>query len=258
MKARDIIKVLESVAPPAIQESWDNSGLSVGDTGTDVKSAILALDCTEDVIDEAVETGANMIITHHPLIFRGVKQITPETNTGRMLIKAIKEDLVIYSLHTNMDKVISGVSGKMAQKLGLEDISFLKADPSGDTGTGLVGNLPHPMSYSELVAKVKREFSVKCIKSSAVPVETVSRVALCGGSGSSFADDALNTGAQVYITGDISYHLFFTEKGFTIMDIGHYESETGVLEVIKDILLKKMPTFAVRIAAKNNNPIHYF
>lgn len=258
MKARDIIKVLESVAPPAIQESWDNSGLSVGDTGKDVKSAILALDCTEDLIDEAVETGANMIITHHPLIFRGVKQITPETNTGRMLIKAIKEDLVIYSLHTNMDKVISGVSGKMAQKLGLEDISFLKADPSGDTGTGLVGNLPHPMSYSELVAKVKREFSVKCIKSSAVPVETVSRVALCGGSGSSFADDALNSGAQVYITGDISYHLFFTEKGFTIMDIGHYESETGVLEVIKDILLKKMPTFAVRIAAKNNNPIHYF
>lgn len=258
MKAGDIIKVLESVAPPAIQESWDNSGLSVGDIEMFVKSAILALDCTEEVIDEAVATGANMIITHHPLIFRGVKQITPDTNTGRMLIRAIKEDLVIYSLHTNMDKVISGVSGKMAQKLGLENLSFLKPDPSGETGTGLVGNLQQPMSYSELVAKVKREFNVKCIKSSAAPADKVSRIAICGGSGSSFADEALSSGAQVYITGDISYHLFFTEKGFTIMDIGHYESETGVLEVIKDILLKKMPTFAVRIAAKNNNPIHYF
>lgn len=258
MKAGDIIDVLESVAPPAIQESWDNSGLSVGDVATQIKSVILALDCTEEVIDEALESGANMIITHHPLIFRGVKKISPETNTGRMLIRAIKEDIVMYSLHTNMDKVISGVSGKMAQKLGLEDLSFLRPDPSGETGTGLVGNLPKPISYSELVAKVKSAFNVQSIKSSFPPVDNVTRIALCGGSGASFAEDAFNSGAQVYITGDITYHLFFTEKGFSIMDIGHYESEVGVLEVIKDILLKKMPTFAVRIAAKNNNPIHYF
>ncbi|MEA5005498.1 MAG: Nif3-like dinuclear metal center hexameric protein [Rikenellaceae bacterium] len=258
MKAGDIIDVLESVAPPAIQESWDNSGLSVGDVATQIKSVILALDCTEEVIDEALESGANMIITHHPLIFRGVKKISPETNTGRMLIRAIKEDIVMYSLHTNMDKVISGVSGKMAQKLGLEDLSFLRPDPSGETGTGLVGNLPKPISYSELVAKVKSAFNVQSIKSSFPPVDNVTRIALCGGSGASFAEDAFNSGAQVYITGDITYHLFFTEKGFSIMDIGHYESEVGVLEVIKDILLKKMPTFVVRIAAKNNNPIHYF
>ncbi|MPM84729.1 GTP cyclohydrolase 1 type 2 [bioreactor metagenome] len=199
-----------------------------------------------------------MIITHHPLIFRGVKKISPETNTGRMLIRAIKEDIVMYSLHTNMDKVISGVSGKMAQKLGLEDLSFLRPDPSGETGTGLVGNLPKPISYSELVAKVKSAFNVQSIKSSFPPVDNVTRIALCGGSGASFAEDAFNSGAQVYITGDITYHLFFTEKGFSIMDIGHYESEVGVLEVIKDNLLKKMPTFVVRIAAKNNNPIHYF
>ncbi len=258
MKAGDIIEVLESVAPPEIQESWDNSGLSVGDTGMEVKSAILALDCTEDVIYEALETGANMIITHHPLIFRGIKRISPDTGTGRMLMMAVKEDLVIYSLHTNMDKVISGVSGKMAQKLGLENLSFLKPDPSGETGTGLVGTLPQSLKYDELVVKVKNAFNVKCIRSSSVPDERISRIALCGGSGASFAEDAFRSGAQVYITGDISYHHFFTEKGFTIMDIGHYESETGVLDVIKDILLKKMPTFAVRIAAKNNNPIHYF
>jgi len=258
MKAQEIIWILEEFAPPCIQEEWDNSGLAIGNGDHEVTSLVLSLDCTEEVIDEAIACGANMIVTHHPMIFRGVKRISPGTNVGRMIIKAIKNDIVIYSIHTNIDKVISGVSGMMAQRLSLTDLQFLKSDPSGEYGMGLVGNLPHPIGYKSLLEIVKVSFGVEALRSSRPLEREVQRVALCGGSGTSLMDQVSKSGAEVFITGDVSYHYFFTEPGFAIMDIGHYESEVGVLEVIKDILTKKLPTFAVRIAAKNINPIHYF
>jgi dinuclear metal center YbgI/SA1388 family protein len=258
MKAHEIIKILDDFAPSGIQEDWDNSGLSVGNKNVEVNSAILSLDCTEEVVQEAIDCGANMIITHHPLIFKGVKKITNESVLERVIIKAVKNDLIIYSMHTNIDKVMSGVSGKMAQRLGLVDVVFLSKDSSEEYGMGVVGNLPSPMTYIELVIRLKEVFNLNSVRCSKPLNALVKRVALCGGSGTSLIDEARNSGADVFITGDITYHHFFTEDGFGIMDIGHYESETGVLEVIKDILLKKLPTFAVRIAAKNINPIHYF
>ena len=258
MKVKDIVAVIEEFAPLSIQEGWDNSGLCVGSPDDEVTSAIFALDCTEALVDEAVACGADMIITHHPLIFSGLKKISPDDQVGAAVIKAIKNGIAIYAAHTNADKVIAGVSGAMAAKLGLADVRILSEDGEG-TGLGVVGDLTKPLTADEAVALVKEKFGLKMLKASR-PLDTmISRVAMCGGSGSSLIGAARRSGAQLYISGDISYHNFFAPEGFMIMDIGHYESEIEIVNILFSLIMKKFPTFAVRITQNiNSNPIYYF
>ena len=258
MKVKDIIKVIEDFAPLSIQEGWDNSGLCIGSPEDPVTSVLMGLDCTPELVDEAVACGADMIVTHHPLIFSGLKKISPEDKVGETVMKAIKAGISIYAAHTNADKVIAGVSGAMARRLGLEDVTILDEDGDG-TGLGVVGNLPEPMSSQEALAFVKERFGLKVLKSSRPIDGQVCRVALCGGSGGSLIKAARRSGAQLYISGDISYHNFFTEDGFMIMDIGHYESEIEIVDILFSLIKKNFPTFAVRITQNiYSNPIFYF
>ena len=253
MKACELVAPIEEFAPLALQESWDNCGFSVGDPQREVKKALLALDCTEEVLDEALELGCDIIITHHPLIFKGVKSITPSNFSGRIVTRAIKNDICIYAAHTNMDKTADGVSGLMAAKLGLVNVEFLT-----DEALGLVGDLAEPMEWRELAGIVKERFGVTNLRCSKPLEEKISRVAVCGGSGRSFIGDAMSKGAQLYITGDITYHEFYCENGFMVMDIGHYLSEYDVVPLFAEILCKKFPNFAVCISRRNNNPIYYY
>ena len=258
MKVKDIINVIEKFAPLSIQESWDNSGLCVGSPDAQVTSVLLGLDCTEELVDEAIACGADMIITHHPLIFSGLKRITPEDQIGAAVIKAVKAGISIYAAHTSADKVIAGVSGAMAARLGLVNVSILDEDGDG-TGLGVVGDLQHPLSAQEAVALVKERFSLKAMRTSRPLEGHITRVAMCGGSGGSLIKAAMASGAQLYISGDISYHNFFTREGFMIMDIGHYESEIEIVEILFSLLRKNFPTFAVRITQNiYSNPIFYF
>ena len=258
VKVGDIIKVIEDFAPLSLQEGWDNSGLCIGSPDAPVTSVLLGLDCTPELVDEAVECGADMIITHHPLIFSGLKKISPDDMVGAAVIKAIKAGISIYAAHTSADKVIAGVSGAMAARLGLVNVSILDEDGDG-TGLGVVGDLPEPLSAEEAVRVVKERFGLKAMRTSR-PIEgSVSRVAMCGGSGGSLIKAAKSSGAQLYISGDISYHNFFTPEGFMIMDIGHYESEKDIVEILFSLLRKNFPTFAVRITQNiYSNPIFYF
>ena len=258
MKVRDVIKVIEDFAPLGLQEKWDNSGLCIGSPEAEVSSVLLGLDCTEALVDEAIACGADMIITHHPLIFSGLKKISPEDQVGAAVIKAISNGISVYAAHTSADKVIAGVSGAMAAILGLVEVEILDEDGEG-TGLGVVGNLPEPVSAEEAVALVKDRFSLKAMRTSR-PVEgKISRIAMCGGSGGSLIAAAMASGAQLYISGDISYHNFFTKEGFMIMDIGHYESEIEIVDILFSLLRKNFPTFAVRITQNiYSNPIFYF
>ena len=258
MKVKDIIKVVEEFAPLSIQEGWDNSGLCVGSPEDEVTSVLLALDCTPALVDEAIACGADMIVTHHPLIFSGLKKISPDDMIGEAVIKAIRAGISIYAAHTNADKVIEGVSGAMAAKLGLRNVAILDEDGDG-TGLGVVGDLPQPMTSEEALALVKEKFGLKVVKSSAPISAMISRVAMCGGSGGSLIGAARKSGAQLYISGDISYHNFFTPEGFMIMDIGHYESEIEIVDILFSLIKKNFPTFAVHITQNlNSNPIYYF
>ena len=257
-KVRDVVKVIEEFAPLGIQESWDNSGLCIGSPDAPVSSVLLGLDCTPELVEEAVSCGADMIVTHHPLIFSGLKKISPDDQVGEAVIKAIRAGISIYAAHTNADKVLAGVSGAMASRLGLENVTILDEDGEG-TGLGVVGDLPEPLTAAEAAALVKERFGLKAMRSSR-PVEgRISRVAMCGGSGGSLIPAARMSGAQLYISGDISYHNFFTPEGFMIMDIGHYESEIEIVDILFSLLRKNFPTFAVRITQNiYSNPIFYF
>ena len=257
MKVKDITGIIESFAPLSIQESWDNSGLCIGSPEAEVHSVLLGLDCTGELVDEAIACGADMIVTHHPLIFSGLKKISPEDPIGEIVMKAISAGISIYAAHTNSDKVLSGVSGAMAARLGLENVRILDEDGDG-TGLGVVGDLPEPMTSDEIIAFVKERFGLKAMKTSRPLEGRISRIAMCGGSGGSLIGAAMNSGAQLYISGDISYHNFFTRKGFMIMDIGHYESEKEIVEILFSLIRKNFPTFAVSISKKNNNPIYYY
>ena len=258
MKVKDIIKVIEDFAPLSVQEGWDNSGLCIGSPEDEVNGVLIALDCTPDLVDEAIACGADMIVTHHPLIFSGLKKISPDNQVGLAVTKAIRAGISIYAAHTSADKVLAGVSGDMARKLGLVDLEILQKDGEG-VGLGVVGNLPEPMTSEEAVKYVKECFGLKVMKASRHLDGKISRVAMCGGSGGSLIGEARRSGAQLYISGDISYHNFFTEEGFMIMDIGHYESEIGIVEILFALIKKNFPTFAVRITQNlNSNPIYYF
>lgn len=253
MKAAGLILPIELFAPLHGQEHWDNSGFSIGDPDKVVHKALVALDCTEEVIEEAIENKCDIVITHHPLIFQGVKKISPQTFTGRIIEKAIKHDIVIYAAHTNMDKVANGVSGLMADKLELGEREFLTAD-----GFGIAGTLPSALSAVQLARTVKQKFNVEHIRASRPLEGKITRVAVCGGSGRSFIKEAMEKGAQVYITGDITYHEFYCQKDFMVMDVGHYGSEYDIVRLFAKILCENFPTFAVSISKNNNNPIYYY
>ena len=258
MKVKDITSVIESFAPLSIQESWDNSGLCIGSPDAEVNSVLLGLDCTSELVDEAIACGADMIVTHHPLIFSGLKKISPEDMVGEAVIKAIKAGISIYAAHTNADKVIAGVSGAMAAKLALQNVEILSEDGEG-TGLGVVGELPEPMTAQQMVAFVKERFGLQAMRTSKLIDGEIKKVALCGGSGGSLISAAKAAGAQLYLSGDISYHNFFTPEGFMLMDIGHYESEIEIVDILFSLVKKNFPTFAVRITQNmHSNPIYYF
>ena len=257
-KVKDIIKVIEEFAPLSIQEKWDNSGLCIGSPEASVSSVLLALDCTPELVDEAVRIGADMIVTHHPLIFSGLRKISPDDVTGTAVIKAVSAGIAVYAAHTSADKVLAGVSGAMARKLSLKNISVLDSEGDG-VGLGAVGDLETPLSAMDAVLMIKEKFGLDMVRTSRPLDIPISRIAMCGGSGSSLIPQAMASGAQLYLCGDISYHHFFTSPDFMLMDVGHYESEIEIVAILFSLLKKNFPTFAVRITENiYSNPIFYF
>ena len=253
MKAFEVAGIIERFAPLDTAAEWDNTGFCIGSPSTEVKGVLVGFDCTPYLVREAVERGANMIVTHHPLIFRGIKKISPDNFLGEIISLAIKNDIVVYSAHTNADKADGGVNTLMAERLGLRGCSALS-----DDGFGLVGTLPAPMGAAEFVAFVKERFSLKVVRASRLIAKPIEKVAICSGSGASLIGEALASGADAYICGDVSYHLFFTEKDFLLLDIGHFESEIDIVDKLISVLEEKNSTFAVLRTKEDYNPIHYF
>ena len=362
-KIKDIADALEQFAPLPLQEGYDNAGLQIGLTEAEVKGALLCLDVTEEVIDEAITSECNIIISHHPLIFSPIKKITGENYIERCILKAIRNNIAVYSAHTNLDNVIGGVNYKIAEKLGLKNIKILvpKRDCLSklvvfvpvkyadvvrnalfDVGCGSIGNydscsynlvgegtfrageecIPfcgaigklhkeqevrietvfpshiknkmlkaifdvHPYEepvydiYSlnnecpvfgsgviaeteksvteiEFLLKVKEIFGVEKIKHSVLQGKKINKVALCGGAGSSFVNNAIAAGADIFITGESRYHdMFNYEKKILVAVVGHYESEQYTTEIFAEILSRRFPELKIRITEKRTNPIYY-
>lgn len=360
---QDIITILEDHAPVALQEGWDNCGLQVGDRQMEVNEVLCTLDVTLDVVKEAEAKGCNMIVSHHPLIFGGLKSLTGRNDVEKCVVEAIKKNIAIYSAHTNMDNVEQGVSGKMAEKLGLTNrhimspqsgnllklavfvpqlhvtsvrdamfaagaghignydscsfniqgegtfrglddsnpyvgepgklhlekearievvlpeyvqgkvVSALKAAHPYEevaydlyplknkwetVGLGMVGELEEPLAESDFLDLLKKTFGVAVVRHSPLRGKLVKKVAVMGGSGASYLSSAMSTGADFFVTGDAKYHEFFQPEGRIVLaDIGHYESEQYTKDLFKEIITKKIATFAARISETDTNYVKY-
>ncbi len=364
MKIREVIQHLEAFAPPAYQESYDNAGLLTGSASWLCTGIICTLDATEDVVLEAKEKGCNLIVAHHPIIFGGLKKITGRNYVEQTVIAAIKNDIAIYAIHTNLDNVITGVNNKIADNLSLinrrilspkknllmklftfvpkdhaekvrtalfdadggyignySECSFngegsgtfkagtgtnpfvgeigarhtenevkieiifpafrqrglisalMKAHPYEEpafdivplandyleTGSGLIGELESPISGVDMLNLLKTAFNLQVIRHTRLLDNPVKKVALCGGAGFFLLNNAIASGADIYITADVKYHEFFDADGKIVLaDIGHWESEQFTIDLLFDILQTKFPTFAVLKTDIRTNPVYYY
>jgi dinuclear metal center YbgI/SA1388 family protein len=260
MYIKDIIAVLEAVAPPHLQESYDNAGLLVGSPETPLKGVLFCLDSTEAVVEEARRMACNLIVAHHPIVFRGLKRLNGANYVERTVMQAIRHDIAIYAIHTNLDNVHQhGVNSKIAQKLGLQDTRILAPRPdAADIGAGLLGQLPAPVEERAFLLHVKTALQTNCIRHTALRNKTVQRVAVCGGSGSFLLPDALRAGADAFVTADFKYHEFFDAEGrLVIADVGHFESEQFTIELLYELIHEKFPNFALHLTKVPTNPVFY-
>lgn len=364
MKIIDLIKDFEDFAPLGLQESYDNSGLIVGDKNNNISGVLLCIDIIPEVVDEAIQKKCNLIISHHPLIFGGLKKITGSNSQEKSVIKAIKNDIAIYCAHTNIDSVYNGVSRKICEKLQVKDCKVLvpkqnylnklityvpnehadkvrnaifdaggghigdysccsynitgfgsfkggddanpfvgeknkihfekelrievvfpdhlsgvivkkmiEAHPYEEVaydiiklkndydraGLGMYGELAEEVSEINFLDNLKKAFNLKVIKHSPLLNKSVKKVAVCGGSGSSFIPKAIANGADVYVTGDVKYHDYFmAENKILIIDIGHFESEQFTKDIFYDIISKKNTNFATLFSEIVSNPINVY
>ncbi len=258
MHTHELCKTIEQYAPLNLQEKWDNAGLIIDNNNAPITGALICLNITETTINEAINKNCNIIISHHPIIFEGLKKIGSSTYIERCVQTAIKNDIAIYAAHTNLDSVPNGVSYKMSQKLNLTNCNILEPNENG-TGYGIIGELKQAVKETDFINTLKSTFNCKCIKTSALLNKEIKTVALCGGSGAFLIDKAISLSADIYVCGDIKYHDYFkAENKILIADIGHFESEYYTKDIFYDIISKINPIFAIHFADSDKNPINCF
>ena len=228
--------------------------MQVGDTGRDIQSVLLTTDVTTDVVSEAIELGCQLIISHHPLLFHGLKQVCGQTPQARMVETAIKHDIAIYSAHTNLDSVVGGINTRLAERLGVTGYRLLVTGENKQTGLGVIGQLPKPVNYLDFIEHVRDILGCTYVRYTQPKKEQIQTIALCGGSGAEFIEEAIAQGADVYITADCKYHEFQDAEGrIGLIDIDHWISERHAREIFADIL--KPLDVNVLISKKDKTPI---
>ena len=241
MQLRSIIQTLEACAPLELQESYDNAGLQCGDPHQEVSRVLTCLDVTEATVAEAIDRGCQLILSHHPLLFHGVKCISPEAGyIPRVLIEAIRNGIAIYSAHTNLDKARGGTNDYLADLLGLTDLQPLAS-------CGVWGRLAQPLPAEQLLALVEQRLHTRVRHSSlssqfsSLDPQLLHTLALCTGSGASAIPEVEALGVDAFLTGEVGYHHFFGHPSLLLIEAGHYETEQFVTSIFARILTPLAP-----------------
>ena len=260
MKIKDITDVIERFAPLAWQASYDNAGLIVGRPDDEVHGALLAVDVTDEVLDEAEREGCDLVITHHPLVFHPLKRFNSADSVQRCVERAIRRGIALYACHTNLDSAPGGMSWCLAGILGVEKLRVLEPSTADEkVGFGVVGELPAPISAADFLRRIGRELHAGVIRHSDIVGGEVRRVAVCTGAGASLIGLARAAGADFYVTADLKYNDFMTPDGaLTVADVGHFESEYCAIRLLFDVLSKNFRTFALRRSERSRNPVNYW
>ena len=256
-----MVAALERFSPLPLQESYDNAGLQVGLTEVEVSGALLCLDVNEQIVDEAIAKGCNLVVAHHPLIFHKLSCVSDLNYVQRTVIKAIQHGITIVAMHTNLDNAFGGVNYKIAEKIGLFELESLghpRQYENVSFASGVIGKLPNPFAPQEFVDLLKKVFKVDCVQCNQLLHRDIVKVALCGGAGSFLLDDAIAAGADAFITGEMHYHEYFGhEQEIQIAVIGHYQSEQFTNEIFKSIIERECDGVPCYLAETNTNPILY-
>lgn len=261
MQIKEVIRALERFAPLPLQADFDNAGLQIGLTEADVSGALLCLDVTPKIVDEAVAKGCNLIVSHHPLIFRKLNRIADENEVQVTVRKAIEQRVAIVSMHTNIDSAQGGVNYKIAEKIGLHDLRFFGKQIVVDSvagGDGVIGEVTEELAADDLILLLKKRFDVECVQCNQLLRRPIRTIAVCGGAGSFLLDDAIASGADAFITGEMHYHEYFGhDQEIQIAVIGHYQSEQYTSEIFKSIIEERCAGVRCFITELNTNPIIY-
>lgn len=240
IKVNNIIKEMELLAPTYLKEDFDNVGLMVGDKNKEVKKVLLALDCTLKVIEEAKKENVDLIITHHPLIFKRPSSITTDTLQGKKIIELIKNDISLYSSHTNLDSVENGLNDTIVSILGFDNFKILEKNKRDDkAGLGRIVSLNESIQLEDLISKIKKSLNINNLRV-VKGKDKVNKIAIINGSGQDFIGKAVALGADCIITGDTTYHFAsdYKEMKISILDVGHFASEQitffNVMENLKE------------------------
>ena len=269
MTIQEIIDSLERLAPLDLQDSFDNAGLQIGlcdgkgfgINDSECTGVLVCLDVTEAVIDEAAVKGCNLIVSHHPLIFRPLRRVAGQTWQERCVVKAILNGIAIYSAHTNLDNAPDGVNYKIADILGLDNIQWLEEKPGAEAGSGIIGDMTSLMDEAQFISSLKEAFGVDCIAHSATKDRWVRKVAVCGGAGAFLLPKAVEMGADCFVCGEFSYHNYFDAdgaydgQGILLAELGHYQSEQFTMNLIRKWLLDNFFNLKVILTEINTNPI---
>lgn len=240
MKVCDVVNIIDSAAPYNIACDWDNSGFLVGYGEADVKRVLVALDLTDSVLSEAEKAGCNLIVTHHPFIFKGLSRITDESFEGRMVLKLIEKGINLVCAHTNLDMAKGGINDVLCEALELCNIThlgFAAKDDSGDViGEFRMGETD--CDLDDFVKRVKSTLGCAAVRYSNSDNVRLKKVAVCSGSGCDFLGEAVKAGADAYVTADAKYHNFQTAEnsGIVLIDAGHFETENIICDKLSKLL----------------------
>ena len=250
MRLREVIAGLNELAPESYQESWDNSGLQIGDLDSEIHNVCIALDLDDAVVEEAIAHNADLIVTHHPLIFSPLKRITTEDFIGKRLLKLARAGISYYAMHTNFD--IAKMADLAAERLQLKDVSVLDVCFTKDEkefGIGCIGALQSSLSLAELAGLVKESFGLESVRIFGETDTKIHTIAICPGSGKSTISSAISKGADVLVTGDIDHHngIDAVAQGLAIIDAGHYGLEHIFTEYMKEYMEQHMGVLKIHV-----------
>lgn len=255
-----LIDFLREFAPPDLAESWDNVGLLIGDPGSEVSSVLTCLTLTPNVAAEAIARRTQLIVTHHPVLFRAVKQITSTTTEGRMLLSLIRAGVAVYSPHTSYDSAADGINQQLARSFDLQEVQPLRPsslEPS--RGSGRFGLLPRPTSMSELIQQTKSVLGVSHLQYVGSLDRRVTRLAIACGAAAEFLADAARCGCEAFLTGEARFHACLEAEASNVAMIlpGHYATERPAMLRLASILKSRFPQLVAQVSESENDPVKF-